>query len=106
MVSCLLLGNCYPLTQRLCLKVRTLLEVAKERQSHRISRERADGRVDVDIFEIQRDDLLGPKATQEALQKSVAYNRLLELDGLKARAHILFEIFYAQTTLCSGLPCL
>jgi SpoVK/Ycf46/Vps4 family AAA+-type ATPase len=61
--------------------VRNLFQIVRNRQVKRISRQRDNG-LNPNIFCFEKEDLLGPKASMEVLQKSSAYIKLLKMEGL------------------------
>lgn len=61
--------------------VRNLFELAMRRQAERISRERDKGQ-DPNIYELRRDDLLGPRADAEKLESCEALKELHKMEGL------------------------
>jgi hypothetical protein len=63
-------------------EIRKLFDIAHTRQIQRIMRLRQMG-FGPDIRRFVRDDLLGPKATREALEGCAAWKELLEMEGLK-----------------------
>lgn len=63
-------------------EVRNLVDRTLRRQAERISAARAAGQ-NPDVYLITRDDLLGPKASEAALQQSEAYAELQGLEGLR-----------------------
>lgn len=61
--------------------VRNLFDASHSRQVNRITKLRTIG-ISPDIFLFERDDLLGPKATEQALISSSAWQDLLKMEGL------------------------
>ncbi len=61
--------------------VRNLFDLSHGRQVKRISFLRSRG-FSPDIFSFERNDLLGPKATEEALMNSSAWQELMKMEGL------------------------
>lgn len=61
--------------------IRGLYDRCKERQASRISDCERRG-LAFDIFELQRDDILGPKATTDSLRNCKAYHDLQAMEGL------------------------
>lgn len=65
--------------------VRILFEKARDRQARRISEQRRKGDANVDIMQLTRDDLLGPKANKESLLAGCnAWKELQAMIGLES----------------------
>lgn len=62
--------------------VRNLVDGAVRRQAARITAERERGGRP-DVFLLTREDLLGPRASREALEGSKAYQELIRMEGLE-----------------------
>ena len=62
--------------------VRSFFDDVRRRQGERLTRAYESGFAQVNIMEFVRDDLLGPRADQEKLERCSAWGELLAMEGL------------------------
>jgi hypothetical protein len=63
--------------------VRTFYDKCKERQAARLSELKRNGENYLNITQLTRDDILGPKATLENLMNCAAFEKFMKMEGLK-----------------------